>query len=108
MIRILLIDTDKSRARDLARFLEGLRYLVVVRSSIRDICQELNCEASFDAVVLDMSDDRPENWQSLEAIRTATAMSQLCPMVLCFSCVNRGPQMKLKAERKGARFIYVR
>jgi CheY-like chemotaxis protein len=107
MIRILLIDTDKNRARDLAQFLEGLRYRVVVRSSIRDICRELNYEASFDAVVLDMSDDRPENWQTLEAIRETTGTSTLSPIVL-FSRVYRGPQLKLKAERKGARFIYVR
>jgi CheY-like chemotaxis protein len=109
MIRILLIGADKSHANDLARFLEGFRYRVVVRSSIGDICKELNCgEACFDAVVLDMSDDQPENWQSLEAIRNATATTRLGPMALCFSLVYRGPQMKLRAERKGARFIYVR
>ena len=67
-----------------------------------------NRNEEFDVLILDLSANRPDDWQTLDQICRLTATKMPPQMILCFSTVFRGARMKLEVERRGARLVYVR
>lgn len=109
MARVLLIDSNERHASTLASALERCRHAVTICKLGELSCEELSTNGNgFDVVVLDLSRNTQEEWKTLDQIRAKAAMKTPAPAILCFSWVNRGPEMRLRAERKGARFMYVR
>jgi CheY-like chemotaxis protein len=107
MARILIIDSNEGNAKALALALERHRYSVTVCTEGRDVIDVLKRDrAGFDAIVLDLTANRPEDWATFDHIRKIAWVIPHTPRIVCFSTVNRGPQMKLKVERKGGRFTY--
>jgi hypothetical protein len=82
--------------------------MVSICTAKRDAINELNGHPGrFDVLIIDLSGDRPEEWEALDYICGLIGTYAYTPRILCLSMVYRGPRMKLKAERRGARFVYV-
>jgi CheY-like chemotaxis protein len=107
MARILLLDSEPLRARELTQHLERRQHIVVVCATKRQLFETLKRHhKDFDIILLDLTADRSEDWTMLDQIHCIVCMDTSAPMILCVAEVYRGPDMKLKAERKGARFVY--
>jgi len=109
MARILLLSPDEPSARDLALFLEKKSHRVSVhcerRAFIDSPKQDLS---SVDIVILDMSANRPDDWNALDCVCKWAGTIDSKLMTLCLSRVYRGPKFELDVERRGARLVYVR
>jgi DNA-binding response OmpR family regulator len=107
--RVLLIDSGERYVPELARALERRGHTVAMRSLSDRLFVELGERgaAMFDIVLLDLSRDRKKDWEVLGRARRHLEMKVPAPVILCFSLVYRGPQMRLRAEKDGGRFVYV-
>ena len=107
--RILLLSPDESSAEVLAAFLEQRHYHVTVhreRHSAGDgHAPHLD---DFDVIVVDMTANRPEDWDRLDRACVGAERTASKPGILCLSRVYRGPQFELDIERRGGRLAYVR
>ena len=103
----MLLVSDTRYARELVSVLQTLHHPVTVLSiepgEIASLERQLD---RFDIVILDLSRDRPEDWDTLDLVHQFKVMHAPQTMILCFSVVYRGASTKRRAERKGARFVY--
>lgn len=107
MARILLLGPDESSAKVLALFLERRRHQVTVHRELQSAGDSPTRDLdNFDVLVVDMTANRPEDWNTLDRLRVETAAWN--PGILCLSRVYRGPRFQLDIERRGARLVYVR
>ena len=107
MARILLVEPDDRPASGLAADLEK-RHAVRVLATRAVISGELRrSNLSYDIAVIDMTRNAPEDWTALNELQKLHRRRTAGPHILCFSTIYKGPEMHLRAERKGARFIYV-
>jgi len=109
MKSLILLEIDGASSDELVVDLKS-RHLLVTRSTMGrgGVARIEAGYPLFDIVVLDMSLDRAIDWDTLDRVHRFVVMHAPRSMILCFSRIYRGPRMKLRAERKGARFIYVR
>jgi DNA-binding response OmpR family regulator len=109
MARILLIDSDQNHASALRLFLERQRYSVSHCACRTDVVNELLRNASaFDFVVLDLTGERREAWEAFERLRRLTKFNWEKPDLICLCRGYRGPQLRMRVERLGARLVYER
>ena len=107
MARILLVDDGQDYLQVIVRSLNIQRHHVVLAdrgtavAEIGRVSSEL-----FDVVVLDISKDTEADWLLLSHFRVVTTMNQFPTEIVAFSCINRGPQMRLRAARLGAHFVF--
>lgn len=108
MKRLMLFEANETASEELAADME-LRNFSVTRSAMGTggIARMEAEHPRFDVVVLDMSLDRPVDWETLDQVHRLVVMFAPQSMILCFSTVFRGYRMKRQARRKGARFLYV-
>lgn len=107
MARILLVEPDDRPTSGLAPVLER-RHVVMVLATRSVVSGELRKGSfSYDIVVLDITRNAQEDWAALDEIERLHRQCAAGPSILCFSTVYKGPEMHLRAERKGARFVYV-
>lgn len=107
-MRVLLIESDEQSALALASAMKQQRHIVTVCPIRRLAIEAMSIDGGdFDVVLLDLSLDRREDWEILDQLCRRIAGKSLPPEILCFSRVYRGTRMRLEAQRKGARFIYV-
>jgi ActR/RegA family two-component response regulator len=105
--RVLLVDSGECYVPELSRALERRGHTVTTRLQIDQLFVELGERATmFDIVLLDLSRDRKEDWKVLGQARRLLEMKAPAPLILCFSHIYRGPQMRLRAEKDGGRFVY--
>jgi DNA-binding response OmpR family regulator len=107
VIRVLLIESDEQSASALASAMKYRYFVALCAAKLRAIeAVDIN-GGDFDVVILDLSADRREDWGILEHLCRRVAGKAIAPAILCFSRVYKGARMRLEAQRKGARFIYV-
>jgi CheY-like chemotaxis protein len=108
MLRVLLVNSSKNDAEELAVALERHGYSVAACSGKHDAVNQLKWDRrGFDAVIVDLTANRPEDWSAFDEIRRIAWAIAHTTRIVCFSTVNRGAQMRLKVERKGGRFVYL-
>jgi CheY-like chemotaxis protein len=106
MARVLVLDSSESNVKTLVLALERRRYSVTVCTTAQDTINELKRGRGFDVIVIDLTTNRPEDWEAFDELRRIAWVGSHTPGIVCFSTVYRGPQVKLKVERKGGRFTY--
>lgn len=108
MGRILLIDPDETHAGELRNFLERHRFSVRVCKREIDGVNELGRSgAQFDVLILEMTRDRPEAWEVFVHVRRRMGV-QAAPALMCTCRGYRGPQLRMRIERLGAKLVYER
>ena len=107
MARILLIDSDETHALALTSDLKLGRHSVTITPRMDRVLRE-EILTQFDAVIIDLTRNQQEEWRTLEWLCRQRMTQHTRTAVLCLSRVYRGPGMKLKIERMGARLIYER
>jgi len=109
MARILLLSPDESSAKVLAVFLEQRRHRVTVRRGGQYARDDPTGDLyNFDVLIVDMTANRPEDWERLDRVRFGAERTASKPRILCMSRVYRGPKFELDIEGRGARLVYVR
>ena len=107
MVRILILDPDENHAGALALALTQRNFAVTMapldEAAGAPLDQPLG---EFAVIVLDLSLDRPTDWELLDSVSKLVRSEVSRPMVLCLSRVYRGPGTKLAVERRGARLVY--
>jgi CheY-like chemotaxis protein len=104
--RVLLLDSDASDAHELAVYLEGQHFSVTVCRDSKDAVDVLKGDRNnFEVLVLDISRDRCEDWETLDSLRRVIKPGIPGPGILCLAGPDNGPHVVLKAERKGARCV---
>jgi|SRR5579859_7876260 len=107
--RVLLLDYDQAHATALTIALEQRKFQVTGCTTKQDTLRELRSHPSgFDVVMLDVSFNRPEDWELFDDVRGLIRENDRLVMVLCFSRVDLGPKPRLQIERKGGRLVYER
>jgi hypothetical protein len=107
MARVLLLFGPESRdTAALGAFLNSRRHHVQIVHHARDL-DALGRVQPPDVIVVDLSLDRPVDWQNLDAALQFAHSCPPRPMVLAVCDVFRGVPMQLRVERKGARFAWL-
>ena len=109
MKRLILFEPDGAASEELAAYLQSHNFSVT-RSAI-GVGGIAHMEAErprFDIVMLDMSLNRQGDWDTLDQVHRLVIMHAPQVMILCFSRKHWGTRMRMRVERKHARFIYVR
>ena len=107
MTRILISGIDH-HAEQLAERLRRHHHTITQCSNVRGVLQQLRrVDEHFDLIVMDVEELGPE-LQLLDQINVVRLKHAQYPAVVCVSRSYKGPQIQLKAERKGARLVYVR
>ena len=105
---LLLLDPDSPDATTVPSVLERQRHTPKVTTGLQDALLHLMNDAPrYDVVVVDLSRNRPSDWQALDELMRVSALVSPKPMVLGFSAVYHGPSMKLEVERRGGRFVWI-
>ena len=109
MARILLLsDTDSSDAAAIVSVLARHRHTLQVATNLQEVPLSLDGrDLPYDVVIVDLSRNRPSDWQNFDNILRVARVDPPKPMVLCVSSVYRGPSMKLEVERRGGRFAWI-
>lgn len=108
MARVLTLDFDGRQGTTLTSVLERHHHHARVATTVHDALLELTkMDPPYDVVIFDLSRNRPSDWQNLDHVLTVTVQNPGGPMVLCVSDVYHGPAIKLEAERKGARLVWI-
>jgi DNA-binding NtrC family response regulator len=106
MASILVVDADLDHASALSGALEEHRHQVETCESIDDLLGRLKKFGDFvDVIILVVFSNRPEDWETLDFIPQLTT-GDTKRKVLCLSRKYSGPQLRLAAERRGARLVY--
>jgi DNA-binding response OmpR family regulator len=106
MGQILIIDSDEGHAREVVAYLESRHYSVKLCHESRDAIDVLRRDQTgFDVLIVYISGDRREEWAVLDSLRTSIIPHVSCPGILCVLRANKGPNVILVAERKGARCV---
>jgi DNA-binding response OmpR family regulator len=109
MTKILLIDPDECHARELANFLERQGLSVQVCNRETDGVNELGRDgAEYDVVILEVTGSRLKVWEVLGDIRTRMGTRTTTPGIICICRGYRGPQLRMRIERMGAKLVYER
>jgi CheY-like chemotaxis protein len=105
MAKVLLIDNGRNliSAISAGLWLHGHRARIMTTTE-EAVAMVRNGED--DVVVVDVSTDLLSDWHLLDQILGADKKDPLRPVVLCL-CSSREPRIRLKAERKGARVLWV-
>ena|ERR1700730_4982548 len=108
MAHILLVaDKDNSDVAGIAYILVRDRHRVTMAESLRDLRLIAAENAKYQIVIVDLTRNRPSDWRNLDDAVGAVTSDSARPMVLAFSSVYRGVAMKIYAERRGSRFIWI-
>lgn len=106
MPKILLVGTESAGARNLRPRLELQGYSVTeCADTVNSLSQLANRVADFDVVLVDISRDRREDWEILDALCALRIGLPMQPSIICASRTYRGPRMRLQAEKRGARLV---
>ncbi len=109
MAKVLLIDPDETHARELGNFLERQRFSVRVCKHGTDGVNELRRKrAQYDVLILEMTGDHLKVWEVFRHVRKHLGSKATTPGLICTCRGYRGPQMRMKIERLGAKLIYER
>jgi DNA-binding response OmpR family regulator len=109
MASILLIDPNENHARELGDFLERQRFSVQICKHGTDGVNELRRKGTqFDIVIIEMTGDCRKAWEVFGHIRRHMGSKATTPGLICTCRGYRGPQMRMRVERLGAKLIYER
>lgn len=101
-----MIDPIASHARRLERVLEERDHRVTLTMP-EPLPGELGpILMHFDVVIVNMTLNRPEDWDLLRRLCQWKPMEYLRLGILAVCSVYQGPQPKLRAERLGCRWVY--
>ncbi len=106
--RVLIVDSDRLHGEALSIALRQRGYFVRLVSHQQVSARDTADILQYDVVMIDLTIDQEAHWRSLDRISAFIATTHARPGILCYSKTYRGPGMKLRAERKGARFVYAR
>jgi hypothetical protein len=107
MARILFIEPDDQPSSGLASELARRHVVRTLATRFVTAGQIRKDGAGDEVVVFDMTRNRPEDWAALKALQKLCRQGAGGPGILCFSTVYKGPEMHLRAERRGVRFVYI-
>jgi DNA-binding response OmpR family regulator len=108
LARILVLDSDKDHANALMVALEEQGHAVTVITQ-KDFSALLERGLwQYDVVILVVTDTRSENWALLQKICRWSPKHLPKPQVLCLSTVRQDPDIRIRIERQGARFLHER
>jgi hypothetical protein len=108
MARIILIDSDEIHAKKVASEIERRDHQITAYANARDLFRRLaNEQIQFTVVILTFY-NRPEDWESLDKLRKLSLTRVPRPGILCVSRSKWGTDVRLRVERKGARFVHER
>jgi ActR/RegA family two-component response regulator len=108
MATILLIGDNELLNRELFHHLVRRQHNVSACRSLSDAMTELrNPKRTYHLVALDMSHNRPADWNAFDHIRKLVYVMATNTRIMCLSTVYWGPQMQLVIERGGARLVYI-
>jgi hypothetical protein len=108
MARVLLIDLGQPYLSSIVRALQQRHHRIIPARPDRALFETLSfTSGEFDLILIDLTRNTQAEWALLEQIRMITTTNRSYAEILSFSSVNRGPEMRLRAERLGVRFIYV-
>ena len=106
MAKILLLGSEPA---DTKRLLPRLRlhgYSVTeCAASLDALSSFAKSTTDFDVVLVDVTRDRPENWELLDALCALRIGVSAPPAIICTSRTYRGPRVRLEVERRGARLV---
>jgi CheY-like chemotaxis protein len=106
MIRLLLLDADKRHAHEMAVYLKSHGYFVEMCHNGQDAIGVLRrSQTAFDVLVHCIAGDRTDNWELLEFLQRVIEPERSAPGILCVLTADRGPNVILAAERRGARCV---
>src|SRR5580700_900983 len=103
MKRLILLEVDETASDELVIDLESRTLVTRSTMGSSGVARVEAENPGFDILLLDMSFDRPVDWDTLDRVHRFVVMHAPQSQILCFSRVYRGARMKLRAERKGAR-----
>jgi hypothetical protein len=108
MARVLLIDLGQPYLSSIVRELQQRHHQTIPARPDRTLFETISfTSGAFDLILIDLTRNTQAEWSLLEKIRKITTTYMSSAEILGFSGVYRGPEMRLRAERIGVRFIYV-
>ncbi len=108
MADIVLIDSDERLSSELSDFLRRRQHTVTICRGASEVTEELRTNrAVHDVIALNMSRNRPEDWDVLQQIHEFIGGENAGPRILCFSTAYWGPRMQIAIERRGGRLVYL-
>jgi CheY-like chemotaxis protein len=106
MTRVLLIDSDQTHAYDVGAYLESWHYSVNICHDNKDAVDALRTDRTgFEVLLIYISGDHHEDWAKLDSLQRAIKPGLSGPGILCVLRADKGPNVILMAERKGARCV---
>jgi hypothetical protein len=99
---LLIADREGGVAVGVASILARDGHQVTISS-----CQHDARDVNFQIAIVDLSHDSRSDWQNLADVLDAARAHSSTALVLAYSSVFRGVEMKIKVERMGARFIWI-
>lgn len=109
MQRVIVFDRDFSQAEALAQALGTRGFSATPCKSHQELLAELiGAQPGFVIVVLDLSNNLPEGWTTLDLVNRMCSKEMTKRMIVCFSRVYLGPEVRIAVEEKGAKLVYVR
>jgi DNA-binding response OmpR family regulator len=106
MTRILLVDSDENHAYDVRAYLESWHYSVRICHDNQDAIDALRSDRTgFEVLLIYISGDHREDWALLDSLRREIKSGLPVPGILCGLRDDKGPNVILMAEHKGARCV---
>lgn len=106
MIRLLLLDTDKRHAHEMAVYLKSHGYLVEMCHDSREAVSLLRkSQTAFDVLIHCIVGESTDNWKVLESLQRVIEPEGLAPGILFVLTADQGPNVILAAEGRGARCV---
>jgi CheY-like chemotaxis protein len=106
MAKVLLFGLEGTDARKLAPRLALQGYSITECADRLDVLSRFEKRpVDCDVVLLDISYNRPKDWELLDVLCRLRAVDSLRPTIVCISRTYRGPQMRMEVERRGARLV---
>jgi len=105
--RVLIIDSDQAHADSIARGLERRNYATVITSHETALAEPVQIR-KFDVVIIEISLNRRTDWALLQKTSALAVTALRRPVFVALSNVYRGPELRLRLERRGIRLLYER
>jgi ActR/RegA family two-component response regulator len=107
MSYLFLIQFEERYSNNLAKELARCSHVVTEVHTILEFERLLSIrKIDPDFVLIDLSSDGPEIWRNVDRIQRTFADKQIYPTIIGYSRIYRGAEMRLRAAKRGIRFVY--